>query len=408
MRIVILSETFTKRMGYCENMLPKALSRLGEDVHVVATNLQAGHNSPDYKQTYEPFLGPAVRPCGVEQHTGFTLHRLPHRILLGYPRIRGLTGKLRELRPDIVQVHAAASWLPLEAAFAQPRFGFQLFTGAHQTASVVAADLKSAGRLHPIRLKSDLRRALPGRLVSFFARKCYAATVDCAEIARRFYGVPQKQIDICPLGVDTELFHPVRNEADCQARCERRQELGVRPDEIVCIYTGRFSLAKNPVCLAQAIAQLNEEGRPVRGLFVGDGPQRAEIEQFAGSQVHPFVSWGQLPSFYRAADIGVWPTQESMSMLDAAASGLPVVVSDRLVAVERVEGNGLQYREGDAGDLARQLRQLEDSTLRTELGKCGADKIAREFSWLSIAERRLADYQVALRGPAAVNGHGRD
>jgi len=398
MRIVILSETFTKRMGYCENMLPKALSRLGEDVHVVATNLQAGHNSPDYKQTYEPFLGPAVRPCGVEQHNGFTLHRLRHRILLGYPRIQGLTRKLRELRPDIVQVHSAASWLPLEAALAQPRYGYQLFTGAHQTASVVAQDLKDAGRLHPIRLKSDLRRAIPGRLVSFFARKCYAATVDCGEVAMQYYGVPSKQIDVCPLGVDTDQFHPARDQADLEARCRLRNELGFQAAELVCIYTGRFSQAKNPLCLAKAIAQLRENGAPVRGLFVGDGPQRGEIEKLSGNQSHPFVSWSQLPSHYRAADIGVWPTQESMSMLDAAASGLPVVVSDRLVAIERVEGNGLQYREGDAADLARQLLTFQDKDVRTRLGNYGADKIARQFSWLSIAKRRLNDYQAALDG----------
>ena len=85
-------------------------------------------------------------------------------------------------------------------------------------------------------------------------------------------------------------------------------------------------------------------------------------------------------------------------MLDAAASGLPVVVSDKLVAIERVAGNGLQYREGDADDLARQLLTLQESALRTQLGECGADKIARKFSWMSIAKRRLGDYQAAMNG----------
>ena len=371
MRIVILSETFTKSMGYCENMLPKALSRLGEEVHVVATNLQAYYNSPDYKQTYEPFLGPVEQPCGVEEHSGFTLHRMPHQLLLGYARIRGLTRKLRELRPDIVQVHAVASWLPLEAALTRPLCGYQLFTGAHQTASVMAdvsPRLAHVSRLHPVRLKSDFRRAVPGRLVSFFAHKCYAATVDCGEIATQYYGVPSRQIDFCPLGVDTDRFHPMQTPQHDEARRRLRRELGFAENELVCIYSGRFTRAKNPACLAHAIARLTEQGVPIRGLFVGDGPQREEIAELAGCTIHSFVSWDQLPDYYRAADIGVWPTQESMSMLDAAACGLPIVVSDRLAATERVEGNGLQYREGDAGRLGGLPRSFAGREVARAIG----------------------------------------
>ena len=57
--------------------------------------------------------------------------------------------------------------------------------------------------------------------------------------------------------------------------------------------------------------------------------------------VNPFIALSELPRFFRSADIGIWPTQEFMSMLDAAACGLPIVVNDTLKAVERIEGNGL-------------------------------------------------------------------
>ena len=83
-------------------------------------------------------------------------------------------------------------------------------------------------------------------------------------------------------------------------------------------------------------------------------------------------------------------------MLDAAACGLPIVVNDRLVAVERIEGNGITYRLNDVNDLVRALESLRDPALRKQLGQSGAKKMACEFSWMSIAKRRMKDYETAL------------
>ena len=400
-RVVILAEGFTKMMGYTENNLPKALALLGHEVHVVTTNLQANYRTPDYRDIYESFLGPVEQPCGTEILDGYALHRLPHAKPLGYARIRGLTKKLRSLRPDVVQALAVASWIPLEAALARRSVGYRLFTGAHQTASVFPKVVKEGSRWCAARLKSDVRRALPGRIVSFFSEKCYAATVDCAEIAEKYYGVPKQKIDVCPIGVDTDLFRPADDHRSEQARTRLRESLGFEASHIVCIYTGRFSEAKNPLCLAQAVRSLVAQGEPYRGLFIGDGPQADAIAVCDGCAIRSFVPWARLAEFYRAADIGVWPTQESMSMLDATACGLPTVVSDRLRAVERVEGNGLTYREGDPADLSRALISLKATDDRQRLGRYGSEKIRRHFSWIKIAERRLRDYEAAVGRPAS-------
>lgn len=393
MRVAIVNETFTEKMGYTENHLARCYACLGHEVHVISANLQAYHSLPDYKETYEPFLGPAVQPCGTKQLNGFALHRLPYSKLLGYVRIPGLIAALRELRPDVVQTLAAASWLPLDAARARPALRYRLFTGAHQNASVMDPALMAARRWSTRRLRSDMRRALPGRFVSRHAIKCYATTPDCAEVARRFYGVPTDKLEICPLGVDTDGFYPVRDDESAAARQALRARFGLAPGEVVCIYTGRFTAAKNPLCLAHAIGHLTASGLPYRGLFVGDGVQATSIAAQDGCVVTPFVPCGELPDFYRAADVGVWPAQDSMSMLDAAACGLPIVVSDRVAATERVEGNGLMYPEGEAGALAASLLKLDDVTVRGELGAIGADKIRTRFSWMAIAKRRLADYE---------------
>src|SRR5207244_3569791 len=95
----------------------------------------------------------------------------------------------------------------------------------------------------------------------------------------------------------------------------------------------------------------------------------------------------ELGNLYRVADIGVWPTQESTSMLDAAACGLPIVANDTMSAPERLEGSGIAYKLNDAEDLIRALRKLRDRETRDGLGTCGVQKKAWDFSWGAMAKR---------------------
>lgn len=402
MRIVMLAETFSKRMGYLENTLPTYLSRLGVDVHVVTTGLKPYYYRTDSKQTYQGFTGDSetLAPGTIEHLDGFTLHVLGHRKVLGYVRLLGLKKKLREIRPDIVQTGAAIGWLPLDAAMYKLQLGYKLFTGSHYTASVFPLANRQHHLWDPERMRVIMLRTLPGRAISQLASKCYAATVDCADVAARFFGVQKSKIEICPLGVDLEIFQPIRNEDDAQERGNLRLELGFADCEIVCVYTGRFSVDKNPLLLAKAVSRLRAMGEPYRGLFLGDGVQGDAIRQHSNCVVHSFIDFRKLPRFFRAADIGVWPTQESMSMLDAAACGLPIVVNDTLKAVERIEGNGLSYRLNDCDDLVRVLLSLRSPERRSELGGCGAERVHRQFGWDSIAKLRLRAYEAALHHKA--------
>jgi glycosyltransferase involved in cell wall biosynthesis len=102
---------------------------------------------------------------------------------------------------------------------------------------------------------------------------------------------------------------------------------------------------------------------------------------------------------YRAADVAVWPTNESTSMLDAAACGLPLVVSDGIAYRDHVEGNGVVVRMNDLDDLVDHLRRLGDPDERRRLGSAGARKMAERFSWDRVARLRLRDYERAVAFP---------
>lgn len=399
MKIALVFPTFSKNMGYMGNMLPKYLARQGVEVHVVAMDLPHNYYMKDFKETYKNFDSANPLLAGtVEEYDGYTLHILPHRQRFGQIQMVGLWEKLRFLRPDIVQTFNAIGSIPLDVALAKPFIDYKLFTGNHTTASVfpLANYHNYSSFLSKEKIINTLVRFIPGRVVSFFTEKCYAATIDCGDVAVRFFGVPQNKIEILNLGVDTEIFKPATLEEEKQKSQKLRQKFNFLSNEIVCVYAGKFSEDKNPLLLANAISHLIDQGEPFRGLFIGNGVQGEAIQSCKGCIVHPFVPVHELGNFFRCANIGVWPTQESTCMIDAAACGLPIVVNDTLAAVERIEGNGLTYKLNDLMHLIQVLLSLRDSEIRQKLGSFGAIKMARDFSWETLAKRRINDYQIAL------------
>ena len=399
-RVVVLSETYAPDMGYLTTMLPRYMAREGADVHLVTLDLAAYHYLPDFLKTYGQFQQRPPEVDAVRKSDGYTVHVLQHRRTLGFPRPLGLHAKLRELRPDVVYSSVAIGWLPLLAAISRLTLGYRLFTGSHTAAILFPLARVRRPFLTRAGLRCLVTRWLPGRIVSLGTGLCYAPTSDCGEIAWRFFGVQKHKVRIVHLGVDTDVFHPVGNTAERDERTRLRAELGFAPEETVCVYSGKMTEAKNALIVAQAIEQLRARGLQFRGLFIGDGAQRERIAQCPSSVLVDFMPYRELGRYYRAADIGVWPTIESTSMLDAAACALPLVVAD-VIYRDHVEGNGRVYRTNDLPDMVRVLEELADPALRAQLGAAGAGKMLERFNWQKIAAGRLADFTRSVQAGGA-------
>lgn len=392
MKIVVLTSWFSENMGYIENLLPKAFAKLGHDVHVVTSNAQIYFDSPNYQSIYAPHLGPPVVECCRKNLDGYELHRLPvFRDEFGLG-IAGLDSLLNELSPDIIQTVEFHSNTVYDAALYAKAHATLFCIESHLHASVFQTNFKKS-------IKAKIR-SYRDRLNPFFrtifheAKLCYVNAEDVAEIMMRYYGVKRAQIKLQPLGVDTEIFSEAHEKASA-ARSEFRSKHSYSDTDIVCIYTGRFTRGKNPHCLADAIELLHNNGHEnFKGFFLGNGEEEdtVYIQSKKGCITHPFVLMNELPEYYCGVDIAVWPREESTSQLDAAASGLPVILSNNITVMERVDGNGLLYREGDHIDLAEKLLSLNDGKVRETLGQHGRWKMKKNYSWLKLAEDRIYDY----------------
>jgi glycosyltransferase involved in cell wall biosynthesis len=394
--IVVVTSVYADGMGYLENCLPRALARLGHHVHVVTSTYRPYGNTPIYDESYREFLGPPQTSPGSRSVDGYHLHRLASRLVSGHIQMRGLTAAVRAHAPDIVHSDEMASLHTFELAAARSFSSYRLFAETHQTMSVMRPYMKQPGGPWLRKIVYRITRAVPTFLWSFAVDRCYAQTPDCAVVARRFYGVPGAKVHILSLASDTDTYHPVESDADRAARQKVRDRLGFSERDVVCAYSGRFTKEKNPLILARAIDSLQDSAPLFKALLIGSGEQREAIASCRNTTIVPFVTQETLANYFRAIDVAVWPREESMSMIDAAASGLPIVVSNAMGEPARVEGNGKTYEEGSVESLAQVLRSFASADDRRAYGQEGRRKALASFSWSRRARVVEADYRAAL------------
>jgi glycosyltransferase involved in cell wall biosynthesis len=141
-------------------------------------------------------------------------------------------------------------------------------------------------------------------------------------------GFEAGSIHVVEHGVDLQQFHPQRREE----QYFRRQGL---PPGFTFLYTGRVSKEKNLDMLVEAFLALLGAGHQANLAIVGDGPYAGELRRrFRHARV-AFLGYRHgvdLATAYASADAFVFPsTTDTFGnvVLEAHASGLPVIVTDR-------------------------------------------------------------------------------
>lgn len=397
MKIAIVQNCFSERMGYSDYFVNKYSAKAGHDVHFIAGNIQLPYDN--YDAIYLEHLGPNKTQCGTRQIENFTLHTLPVSRIRRKYIVKGVMKKIKEIDPDIVVANETVSpttlIIILNMIFKKQKFS--LFTEDHVHLSVFPPAHRKMGFFE--KFKFSIYRNTIAKVLNHFIQKCYVIAPDTAEIMIKYFGIDKEKISLLPLASDTDWFHPAVSNEDLKERKGIREKFDVAEKDILCIYTGRFSEDKNPLCLAKAVDILNEKGETFKAMFVGAGSDdmKKAITDCKGCFIQGFVLAKDLPPYYRAADVGVWPKQESTSQLDAMASQLPIIISDRVQAEERTEGNALSYSENDSESLAEALLKLKDKKLRQQLGLIGAEKIEKHFNWNDIVNTRLKDAETSLK-----------
>jgi glycosyltransferase involved in cell wall biosynthesis len=176
------------------------------------------------------------------------------------------------------------------------------------------------------------------------------------------------------------------------------------------LYLARLAPRKRPEVFVEAAARLAAEFPAVRFRLVGPDEGRAgEVVQLAAESGADIVWEGPIgPEATDArmseASIYVLPAVDEpypMSVLEAMAAGLPVIVTDSCGLAPAVEESGAGIVVGDSADaLTAALRRLlADQELRRAMGEAGRQAATGRFSMASIARELLTVYRRAAAGP---------
>ncbi|MGI9073013.1 MAG: glycosyltransferase [Bryobacteraceae bacterium] len=255
-----------------------------------------------------------------------------------YARLRRL---VREFQPDVIHSHCYVTRYTLH--------------------------LRARAMVHTVHNLAGTEVGALGRFVQRYAFQHGVAPVavgaSVADSFQQMYGFPPAAT--IPNGIDTNRFWRP------EARKTWRRANGFRDDDLLVVSTARLEPQKNPVALADAIANVPH----ARLLIAGEGCLRGSLE--GRERVHLLGVRDDIPNLLAAADIFALASDWEgfpLAIIEAMAAGLPVVATRVGGVPEIVEHGrtGLIVSPQNRRDLADAVRTLaDDPKRRREMGAAG-------------------------------------
>ena len=197
-------------------------------------------------------------------------------------------------------------------------------------------------------------------------------------------------------GVDSDRFAPSARSAALRAEWDS----GSGP---VLLTVGRIAAEKNVELALRAFERGRERQPQMRMIVVGDGPARARLEA-----AHPQVRFvgvrrgAELAEHYASADAFLFPSLSDTFgnvVMEALASGLPVVAFDTAAAAEHVV-DGVSGRIVAPGDEAAFIGAVAALTVDdcTRM-RAAAIAAARRATWPEVLARFEARLEATVHAP---------
>jgi len=221
-----------------------------------------------------------------------------------------------------------------------------------------------------------------------------------------------RHIEVMPqLGIDENLFKP-------EPQPELKAELGIKPDEFVIGFVGRFVEEKGLITLAKALSGLKEY--PWKWVLLGRGELRSQlleiaekfgfqdrlilIESVPHDQVQRYINLMNtlvLPSEttdkFKTLTAAGWKEQFGHVLIEAMACKVPVIGSDSGEIPHVIADTGLIFPEGNDQALQNSLKQLiTQPELAKQLGEKGYQRAMTHYTNKALAQELLIFYQLLI------------
>lgn len=269
-------------------------------------------------------------------------------------------------------------------------------------------------------LMQDAQRNWWWRFITRYTLRRSTFFVSDAEVTRTKavgYGMRRDRTAIFPWGVDLKRFVPVRARQDGRGRSSAPKIAPRKSPKALRVHPAPFTLFCNRSweprygvdVLARAFVQVAAQRPEACLLLLGGGSMAQPIRRILMNgnaldqvQLPGQVPQADLPRWYQMADLYISPSHidgSSVSLMEALACGLPVLVSDIPANREWVTDglNGWLFPDGDASALAtRILNAMEQRESLNTIRRAARRSAEARADWPRNFDVLLQAYQRAV------------
>ncbi len=302
--------------------------------------------------------------------------------------MKGLNRKIEEINPEIVFYHGLESPTYAWSIFRQ--IGKRFITADTHT---LFSQFKDVTFLGGIYLNLIFKPLIVNRLKKINAPMFYTALENKKVL--QWFGFEENQIFDNEICTDVELFRKVNVQFK-----DFLPQTNIRGR--VLLYTGKFDHFKQPEIILDAIKIIEDQiDFHLDLVFVGPKNEEYQNRHFNKTFANELIQLHllgparnhELYQYYSAADIAVFPKQNTLSALDAQACGLPVIMERDETNVERLKEGGLCYEPGNVAELGVQiLLLLKDESLAKELSVNGEKYMYERYNY----KKKMTEIQEIL------------
>lgn len=402
MKIVMLCDFYNKGLEYQENLLVKFYVKHGHAVTVVTSTYESVFDY--YADRHDN-----NQPSRTFEHGGAKIIRLRYRYnivnrLRAFERIDNL---LQSEAPDLIFVHDIMLNLPECVRYVQRHPACRMIMDYHADYSNSGKNALSRKVLHGVCRKWFLDRARP------HLSRIFPIVPASATFLHEIYKIPLADMELLPLGADTDLAAAVRRSG---ARHALRDSFGITDTDTVIFTGGKLAPSKKTELLLEAAVQLQRF--PLHIVVAGESSEehtryKQELQRLAAAdpRVH-LVGWLSREDIYRhldMADLAVFPASQSILWQQAIAMGLPMIVGDvghQDISYLNTERNIviLDKDQIRADRLADAISRVLSDPERMRAMSEGARRVGDlHLNWDRLVQRtlRFNDASPTQRGPAA-------
>jgi 1,2-diacylglycerol 3-alpha-glucosyltransferase len=364
LRVLMLCEFYDENLEYQENLLVKYYRKHGVEVTVVTSTLDSVFDYYGDKHEID-------KPAREYQHLGAKIIKQKYRYIRFMSRLRryeDITPILVREKPDLIFVHDIMLNLPEVVSYHKKNPACKIIMDYHADYSNSGKNLLSLWILHRL-----IRRCFYLSPARKYISKIFPIVPAGFTFLREIYGVKDKEMELLPLGADTDFAQEVRlNKLGLKVR----GDLGIGSDALVIFTGGKLNEAKKTHLLIQALKELSL--RQVHLIVVGKAQTQAyesELKSLVDSdpQIH-FVGWlskEQVYAHLHAADLAVFPASQSVLWQQAICMHLPLVVGNS-------GGQSIQYLNDAQNVIEIPAHEITVNRLKEIITDLANDPVKRE------------------------------